>query len=99
MGKHKAEPIKVEVKIVGLFGLESIAVAETLSLPAGAKVKDALRELYDAKVIDKQIYKQVKKIRPPCFLVLNDDKVERKPAAQSLADGDVVTVMQIMAGG
>jgi hypothetical protein len=95
----KPEEITVEVKVLGMYGLESIAVAETVRLPAKSKVKHALRALYDAGAIDKQVYKLVKKIRPPCFLVLNDDQVEKKPTVQPLVEGDVVTVMQITAGG
>lgn len=91
--------IEVEVKVIGMFGVDSIAVARRLSLPPRAKVKEALEALHRAGAIDRTVLALVTKLRPPYFLVINDEKVGAKGLAQRLAHGDVVTVMQIMAGG
>ena len=91
--------IEVEVKIIGMFGLASIAVGQTLRLPPGARVKDALQALHEAGAIDAAVLAVVTKLRPPFFLVVNDEKVGVRGLSRRLAHGDVVTVMQLMAGG
>jgi hypothetical protein len=91
--------IEVEVKVIGLFGADSIAVAQKLTLPSGARVQEALEALHRAGAINRAVLAQVTKLRPPYFLVINDEKVGAKGMAVRLTHGDVVTVMQIMAGG
>jgi sulfur carrier protein ThiS len=91
--------IEVEVKVIGMFGSASVAVGQKLALPPGASVKDALQALHDAGAIDATVLAVVTKLRPPFFLVVNDEKVGGRAMSRRLADGDVVTVMQIMAGG
>jgi sulfur carrier protein ThiS len=91
--------IEVEVNVVGMFGIDSIAVGQKLSLPAGATVKEALAALHAAGAIDAGVLEVVTKLRPPFFLVVNDEKVGAKAITRPLENGDVVTVMQIMAGG
>ena len=91
--------IEVEVKVIGMFGLHSVAVGQKLTVPAGASVKDALAALHQAGAIDATVLAVVTKLRPPFFLVVNDEKVGGRAMSRRLADGDVVTVMQIMAGG
>jgi hypothetical protein len=91
--------IEVEVKVIGMFGIDSIAVGQRVTVPAGASVKDALEALHAAGAIDAAVLATVTKLRPPFFLVINDEKAGGKGMSRRLADGDVITVMQIMAGG
>ena len=91
--------IEVEVNVVGMFGLDSIAVGKKVSLPPGATVKEALEALHAAGAIDATVLAVVTKLSPPFFLVVNDEKVGKRGMSRQLAHGDVVTVMQIMAGG
>lgn len=91
--------IEVEVKVIGMFGAESIAVAARVTVPAGATVKDALEALHRTGAIDATVLAQTKALRPPHYLVINDQAVRSRALAKRLANGDVVTVMQIMAGG
>ena len=94
-----ASEIEVEVKVIGMFGADSVAVARRLTLPPGARVKDALEALHAAGGIDQAVLAQARRLRPPLFLVINDEKVGARGLSVRLADGDVVTVMQLMAGG
>ncbi len=91
--------IEVEVRVIGMFGMDSIAVGEKLSLPPDATVKEALEALHEAGAISTSVLAVVTKLGPPFFLVVNDEKVGRRALSRRLAHGDVVTVMQIMAGG
>jgi hypothetical protein len=91
--------IEVEVRVIGMFGIDSIAVAEKVHLPADATPRDALDALHETGAIDATVLALAKKLRPPFFLVVNDEKVGSRGMSRALADGDVVTVMQIMAGG
>ena len=91
--------IEVEVKVVGFFGDESVAVGKKVALSGGAKVSDALEALLHDGAITEPVYAQVKELQPPLYLVVNDEKVEGDEVKIELRDGDVVTVMQLMAGG
>ncbi len=94
-----ASEIEVEVKVVGTFGADSLALAERIRLKPGAQVIEAIEAVYRAGAIAKPVFEAIKKLRPPLFLVINDEKIEGKGMKVELADGDSVTVMQIMAGG
>jgi sulfur carrier protein ThiS len=91
--------VEVEVKVIGMFGMDSIAVGQKLTLPPGATAKEALEALHAAGAISATVLAVIKKLSPPFFLVINDEKVGRKGLSRRLEHGDVVTVMQIMAGG
>ena len=91
--------IEVEVKIVGMFGADFLAVAEKVSLSEGARPADALAALHKSGAISKQVYKQVKSFRPPFYLVLNDEKQDGKPKSIRLQDGDRLSVLQLATGG
>ncbi len=91
--------IEVEVKVIGMFGADSVAVGQKLSLAAGTTVKQALEALHAAGAIDATVLAVVTKLRPPFFLVVNDEKVGARGLQRRLAHGDSVAVMQIMAGG
>ena len=91
--------IEVEVKIVGLLTGTFISVAKKVLLKEGARPLDAIKALYADGGIDKGVFKQIKGMRPPFYLVLNGTKVEGKPKSVVLNDGDTLAVMQLMAGG
>ncbi len=74
-------------------------MAERVELKPGARVLEAIEAVYRAGAISKPVFKAIKKLRPPLFLVINDEKVDGKAMTVELQDGDSVTVMQIMAGG
>ena len=91
--------IEVEVRVIGMFGVDSVAVGQRLALPEGATVKEALVALHEAGAISAPMLAVATKLNPPFFLVVNDEKVGRRGLSRRLAHGDVVTVMQLMAGG
>jgi hypothetical protein len=91
--------IQVEVKVIGMFGADFVAATRVVDLKDGAKPKDAIVALYKAGAIEKAVYKQIKSLRPPFYLVHNDTKVEGKPKNIVLQNGDSLGVMQLMAGG
>ena len=91
--------IEVEVKVIGMFGADSVAVARTLRLPPGTSVRGALEALHETGAIEAAVLAVVTKLRPPFFLVVNDEKVGVRSLSRRLAHGDVATVMQLMAGG
>ena len=79
--------IEVEVKVVGMFGADFVAVAEVVEIKEGAGLKDAITALYKTGAIDKFVYKQIKSLRPPFYLVWNDTKVDGKPKSIVLQNG------------
>lgn len=91
--------MEVEVKVVGIFDGVMVTVASTVTLAPGARVKHALARLLEDGTIDRKLYKQIKNPKPPCFVVLNDEKQDRRAVKLPVKDGDSVAVMQIMAGG
>jgi hypothetical protein len=91
--------IEVEIKVVGMFDVEYLALAQKVSLEPGATVGDALERLHASGAIGQAVYAQVKKLRPPLFLVVNDEKVGAKGMSRRLADGDVISILQLSAGG
>lgn len=94
-----SSPIEVEVRVIGMFGVDSIAVGQKLALPPGATVKEALESLHRSGAISKDVLAVATQLRPPFFLVVNDEKVGRRGLSRRLEPGDVVTVMQLMSGG
>ncbi len=91
--------IEVEVKVIGMFGADFVAATKVVEIKDGSKPKDAIVALYKAGGIEKSVFKQIKSLRPPFYLVLNDTKVEGKPKNIILQNGDSLGVMQLMAGG
>jgi len=91
--------IEVEVKIIGMFGPEFVTVAQKVSLKNGARPKDALEAIYQAGAIDAEVYKQIKGLKPPYFVVLNDQTQDAKPQSIELKNGDSMSVIQLLTGG
>lgn len=91
--------IEVEVKVVGMYAGQFVAVSEKLQLKDGSGPKQALVALYKSGAINKETYKQVKGFRPPTFLVVNDEKMESGKKRFTLKDRDVLSIMQLAAGG
>ena len=91
--------MEVEVKVIGMLGGTFVSVAKKVSVKPGSRPSDAIKALYKNGDIDKQVYKQIKSLRPPVYLVVNEDKVEGKPDSVTLNDGDTLAVMQQVAGG
>jgi hypothetical protein len=91
--------IEVEVKVIGMFGAQFVTVAKKLQLKDGARPKEALEELHKSGAIDAAVFNQIKSLKPPFLLVLNDQACETKPQATKLQDRDSMSVIQLMAGG
>ncbi len=99
MQKDNGAPITVEVKLLGMFGAEFLSESQMLELHEGDSAVDAVDSLLSSGAIDKTIHKQIRKLKPPYFVVLNDVKQEKKPKTIKLTDGDVLSIMQVMTGG
>jgi molybdopterin converting factor small subunit len=97
--KPTGPEISVEVKILGMFGADFLSEAHTVQVALGASPIDAIDEMHKSGAISKEIYKLIRKLKPPYFLVLNDEKQEGKPKLITLKEGDQISIMQAMAGG
>ena len=91
--------IEVEVKVVGMFGAQFVTVAKKIQLIDGAGPKEAVTALYKSGAIDADVYQRLKNLKPPYFIVLNDQTCEGKPQTIKLKNGDSMSVVQLMAGG
>ena len=91
--------MRVEVKVVGMFGLDMITAARHVELPAGARVKDAIRALHRSGAVTDDVYQVIKLPMPPNMLVINDTPQAIPDVERTLVDGDVVSVLQMISGG
>jgi len=91
--------IRVEVKVVGMLGADFLTVAEPVELPDGATVADALATVCETPVIPDDAADLVRAAQYPFFVVINDERMEGDVAGRALADGDVVSLLQLASSG
>jgi molybdopterin converting factor small subunit len=82
-----------------MFGAQFVTVAKKIQLKDGAGPKEAVYALYKSGAIDADVYKRLKNLKPPYFIVVNDQTCEAKPRTIRLKNGDSISVFQLMAGG
>lgn len=91
--------IRVEVKVVGMLGADFLTVAEALELPDGATVADALAVVCETPAIPGDAAPLVRDPQYPFFVAINDERIEDEAAGRVLADGDVVSLLQLASSG
>ena len=91
--------IRVEVKVVGMLGADFLAVAELLELPDGATVRDALAAVCRTPAIPYTAAPMIRDPQYPFFVAINDERIEVGAAGRALADGDVVSLLQLASSG
>jgi len=91
--------MQVEVKVVGMLGDDFLVVAERVELPDGATVRDALAAVCETDEIPDDAAPMVREPQYPFFVAINDERVEGDAAGKVLADGDVVSLLQLASSG
>ncbi len=82
-----------------MVGGRYLTIGQEVTVADGATPVQALAALMEAGAIDKSVYRKIKGLRPPFFVVLNEVKQEKRAHRIALKDGDVLAVMQLTAGG
>ncbi len=92
--------LRVEVTVQGLLGAAYLSVLATVTLPAGATVRDLLAELTRMGELDPDAYAALRDVPAPLTLLVNGEAVTGRGRARTrLADGDAVTILTPVAGG
>ncbi len=91
--------IQVEVKVVGMMGDDFLVVAELVELEDDATVRDALAAVCQTGEIPDDVAPMVRDPQYPFFVAINDERVAEDAAGQVLADGDVVSLLQLASSG
>lgn len=90
----------VEIVIQGMLAGRYVSVAQTVTLPEGAGVRDALKRLHAQGTLDDDAYDVLRGVPAPLTLLVNGEGVVgRGREKRALAAGDQVTVLVPVSGG
>lgn len=98
--KNTAPLVNVEVNIIALLKDQYVNEVLTVAVPQGVSIKQLLKIAHSQNLLDKDIFKFVKKLRPPISLIVNGTNVAKNKTSQySAAKDDQITIFTPLSGG
>lgn len=98
--KHNTPLIAVDISIIAMMKDQYVNEVFTVSVPQGTSIRKLLKIARAQNLMNRDIFKFVKKLAPPISLIINGTNVAKnKSSKYSVAQGDQITIFTPLSGG